>query len=49
MALRPIPARFQPPAVDDVADQIDRIRIVMAQEFEQEIGLAASRSEKNIG
>ena len=39
----------QPPAVDDVADQIDRVRLVVAQEVDQEIGLGCSRSEVNIG
>jgi hypothetical protein len=46
--LRPIPARPQLPAVDDVADQIDRFGIVVAQEVEEAFGLAASRAEMNI-
>ena len=46
--LRPIPARAQLPAIDDVADQIDRFGIVIAQEVEQAFGLAAARAEMNI-
>ena len=46
--LRPIPARAQLPAVDDIADQIDRLGIVIAQEVEQTFGLAAARAEMNI-
>ena len=33
--LRPIPRRSQRPAVDDVADQIDRFGFVVAEEIEQ--------------
>ena len=47
--LRPVPAGFQLPAVDDVADQIDRVGIVIAQEIEKPVGLAAARAEMNIG
>ena len=46
--LRPIPARPQLPAIDDIADQIDRVGIVIAQEVEQAFGLAAARAEMNI-
>ena len=46
--LRPIPARAQLPAVDDVADQIDRLGIVIAQEVEQAFGLTAARAEMHI-
>ena len=47
--LRPVPARFQRPAVDDVADQIDRVGIVVAQEVEQLAGLTAARAEMDVG
>ena len=46
--LRPVPAGAQLPAVDDVADQIDRFRIVITQEVEQAFGLAAARAEMNV-
>ena len=36
------------PAVDNVADQIDRIGIVIAQKVEEAVGLAAARAEMNI-
>src|SRR5262245_11832928 len=39
----------QLPPVDDVADEIDRIGIVVAQEVEQPIGLAAFGSEMHVG
>jgi len=47
--LRPIPARAQLPPVDDVADEVDRIGVVVAQEVEQPIGLAAFGSEMHVG
>ena len=46
--LRPVPARAQPPAVDDVADEIDRVRLVVAKQVEDEIRLAAARAEMEI-
>jgi hypothetical protein len=49
MRLRPVPARFQLPAIDDVADQIDDIRFMKAEEIEQALGLTASRSKMYIG
>ena len=47
--LRPVPAATQLPAVDDVADQIDRFGVVVAEEVEQALGLAAARAEMNVG
>ena len=47
--LRPIPGRAQRPAVDDVADEIDRLGVVMAEEIEQPVGLAAARAEVHVG
>ena len=47
--LRPIPARFQRPAIDDVADQIDGFGFVEAQEIEKLVGLAAARAEMHVG
>jgi hypothetical protein len=37
--LRPVPAALQAPAVDDVADEEDRIGVVILQEIDQEVGL----------
>ena len=47
--LRPVPGAAQPPAVDDVADQIDRLGVVVAQEIEQELGLGRLRAEMDVG
>ena len=41
--------RLQPPAVDDVADQIDRLGLVVAQEIDQELGLGRPRAEMDVG
>ena len=40
---------FSCPAVDDVADQEDRVGIVVAQEVEKPLGLAAARAEMDVG
>jgi hypothetical protein len=37
------------PSVDDVADQIDRLSFVIADELEQPIGLAAFAAEVHVG
>ena len=49
VALRPVPGAAQPPAVDDVADEIDRLGLVMAQEVDQELGLGGLRPEMDVG
>ncbi len=46
--LRPIPRRAQRPAVDDVADQVDGVGVVVAEEVEQLVGLAAARAEMHV-
>jgi hypothetical protein len=48
MRLRPIPALAQLPTVDNVADQINRVRIMITQEVEKPFSLAAARAEMNI-
>ena len=47
--LRPIPGAPQPPAVHDVADEVDRLGIVVAQEIEEQVRLAAARSQMHVG
>ena len=47
--LRPIPGRAQRPAVDDIADEVDRFCVVMAEEVEQPVGLTAARSQMDVG
>ena len=49
MRLRPVPARLQRPAVDDIADEVDRVGVVDAQEIEQLVGLRAARAEVHVG
>ncbi len=49
MGLRPIPAALQAPAVDDVADEINRVGFVMAQEIQQKVRLHAARAKMQIG
>ena len=48
VGLRPVPARFEPPAVDDVADEEEFLGFVMFQKIQQQIGLAAARAEMNV-
>jgi hypothetical protein len=47
--LRPVPAGAQLPSVDDVADQIDGVGVMMAKEIQQLLGLACARAEMHIG
>ena len=47
--LRPVPGTAQPPAVDDIADEIDRLGLVMAQEIDQELRLGRLRAEMDVG
>ena len=47
--LRPVPAALQLPAVDDVADQIERVAVHVADEVEQQLGLAAARAQMDVG
>ena len=46
---RPVPAAAQLPAVDDVADQIQRVGFVVLQKIEQITRLAAGRSQVDVG
>ena len=43
-----MPARAQLPAVDNIADQIDRLGLVATQEVKEAVGLATARAEVNI-
>ena len=47
--LRPVPAGFQRPAVDDIADEIDGVGIMAAEEVQQSVGLRAAGSEVDVG
>ena len=43
--LRPIPTAPQPPAVDDVADEIEFLGVVVTEKVEQQVGLASPAAE----
>ncbi|MCY1515463.1 hypothetical protein D9M68_500510 [compost metagenome] len=45
----PVPVLAQLPAVDDVAHQVQGVRIVVVQEVEQEFRLAPGGAQVNIG
>ena len=45
---RPVPIRPQPPAVHDVADEVDRVGTVMAQELDEAVAPAGARAEMDI-
>jgi hypothetical protein len=47
--LRPVPAGFELPTVDDIADQINGVGVVVAQEIEEAVSLATARAEMNVG
>ena len=40
---------LQRPAIDDIADEIDRIGVVAAEKVEQSVGLRAAGSEVDVG
>jgi hypothetical protein len=46
--LRPVPSALQPPPIDHVTDEIDRLGIIMFQKVEQKLGLTAARAEMNV-
>jgi hypothetical protein len=45
---RPVPARFQPPSIDNVADQKQRLGVVTAKKIDEQIGLASTGSKMDI-
>lgn len=49
VCLRPEPAFAQAPAVNDVADEIDGVGVVVSQEIEQHFCLTATRSQVSVG
>ena len=46
---RPIPRAPQLPAVDDVADEVQRLALRMTQEIEQRCGAAPRRAQVQVG
>src|SRR5205814_10424683 len=49
VALRPVPGLAQPPAVDNVADQIEVFGVGELEEVEQRVGAAAAGAEMDVG
>ena len=49
MRLRPIKTCAHAPAVDDVAHQEDGVGVVVTQEIENDLRLAAARAQMQIG
>ncbi|MNO96293.1 hypothetical protein D3C76_879580 [compost metagenome] len=47
--LRPVHAAAQFPAVDDVADQVDLVRVITLEELRQMLGLAIAGAQMHIG
>ena len=47
--LRPVPAGFQRPAVDDISDEVDGVGIMASEKVQQSIGLRAAGSEVDVG
>src|SRR3546814_8796336 len=45
---RPEMPFLEAPAVDDVADQIERLAIDMVEEVDQQIGVASARAEMDV-
>jgi hypothetical protein len=43
--LRPVPRPLQPPAIRNVADQVNRLGVIVLQEVEQKIRLAPARAQ----
>src|SRR5215469_471307 len=48
VGLRPVPGFLQAPAIDDIADQINRVCIVTTQEIDKEAGFASASAEVQI-
>ena len=49
MLLRPVNTTPERPDVDQIADDIERLEIILLQEGEQGIGVAAAGAEMHIG
>jgi len=49
VGLRPVPAAGQLPAVEDVADQVEPLALDVADEVEQELGLATLGAQMDVG
>ena len=45
---RPVPGARQPPAIDDVADQIDRVGLMVAEEVDQLADTGRTHAEMHV-
>jgi len=48
VGLRPVPPASQHPPVEQVADDVQRVRVVVAQELEELLGLGRARAEVHV-
>jgi hypothetical protein len=48
MSLRPIPRRSQAPAIDNVADKVNAIGVVVAQKVEKQLRLAPASAKMHV-
>lgn len=48
MAIRPIPALFEPPAIDNVAHQIQRFALDRMEKIKQQVGVTAFGAEMDV-
>ena len=46
---RPEPILLQPPAIDDVADKIERLAIIVGEEVGQKFGFTTARAQMDVG
>src|SRR5690554_3827024 len=49
MTARPVKLLFQPPSVNNISDQVERVAVDMVQKVDQQIGIASPRSQVDIG
>jgi hypothetical protein len=49
MLLGPVPTRFEPPAVDDVAHEVDRIGVDCPKKIKEQVALTTFRAKVQIG
>src|SRR5262245_32434483 len=48
VGIAPVPAAAKPPAVDDVADEVERLTFVVGKKIAQQFGFGAERSQMRV-
>jgi hypothetical protein len=48
MELRPVPRPLQPPAIGDIAHQVDRLCVIVLQKVQQQVSLTAPGTQVNV-